>query len=290
MIGVYLRNASELVSGKIRDYLYEATDKANRGIIYERGEQGSDSLILFLHQKRSIDEMAALCEKFGRIEKIEKKLRLIDVIVERGKIDQLDKYQILDSSSLDFEFQNLQALKSFDPTERSNAVKRLAGAEPRTRRDDITQQFIKMIPESSIELQLEIINALKTWALPTAGAEPVVLEAVKQIHAQGKVNKASMEFLIGRKVEGSELILEDLWEVNPAAWSEMMLQLGEGAQILLIPKLKDMDLPHLVSACEILAKTGTVDSIPLLEEVMESKEGQSANSLQATIDEIKNRQ
>lgn len=290
VVGIYLRNASELVSGKIRDYLYEATGKANRGIIYERGEKGSDGLILFLQQKRSIDEMAALCEKFGRIEKIEKKLRLIDVIVERSKIDQLDKYKMLDSSSLDFEFQNLQALKSIDPTERLNAVKRLAGAEPRSRRDDITQQFIKMIPESSIELQLELINALKTWALPTAGAEPVVLEAVKKIHAQGKADKASMEFLIGRKVEGSELILVDLWEGNPAAWSEMMLQLGQDAQILLTPKLKDMDVPHLVSACEIIAKTGTAESIPLLEKLMEEKEGQSENSLQAAIDEIKKRQ
>jgi len=290
VVGIYLRNASELVSGKIRDYMYEATDKANRGIIYERGELGSESLILLLNQKRSIDEIALLCEKFGRIERIEKKLSLIDVIVERSKISQLDKYKMLDSSSLDFEFQNLQALKSFDPTERLNAVRRLAVAEPRSRRDDITQQFIKMIPESSMELQLEIINALKTWALPTAGAEPVVLEAVKQIHAQGKVDKAAMGFLVDRKVEGCEFILGDLWDGNPAAWSEMMLQLGEGAQILLLPKLKDMDMPHLVSASEILAKTGTMDSIPLLEKVMKSKEGQSKKSLQAAIDEIKKRQ
>ena len=64
---------------------------------------------------------------------------------------------------------------------------------------------------------------------------------------------------------------------------------GEGAQILLLPKLAAMDTAHIVSASAILGKKATRPAIPYIEEVMNKKEGQAKKSLQAAIDEIKRR-
>ncbi len=289
VVGIYLRNARKRVREKITSYLYEATGKLSRGIDYERGDDGSDGLVLLDKQKKTIDEIAALCLKFGRIEKIDKKLRLIDVSVERAKMDSLDQFKILDPESMDFEVQNLKALNSFDRSVKLQAVKRLAGAKPKAHRDDITQQLLKMLPESDTELQLEIIAALKIWALPESGAGPKVLDAVKKIHKEGKVSKEAMEFLIENQVAGSELILMELWEKDPVVWYDTFIKLGEGAQVLILPKMGGLDSPHFIAACDILGKTGTKACVSELQGMTKEKKGQEKKSLQAAIDEIKKR-
>ena len=216
--------------------------------------------------------------------------QVIDVVVESSKLIKLDPYNALDRDSLDYQLQNLKALKSIDPKERMKAVKRLADSEPKARRRDIAEALIQMLPESKTDLQLEIIKTLKKWSKPGEGAEPVVLAAVKQIHQQGKVDKTSMEFLVDRGVEGSEVILIELWDKAPVTWSDIVMRLGEGAQILLLPKIKEMDVAHLAAVSAILGKTGTAACIPHLEQEMASKDEHGKKSLQAAIDEIKKRQ
>ncbi|MCP5538174.1 MAG: hypothetical protein H7A51_18325 [Akkermansiaceae bacterium] len=290
VVGIFIRSASETVREKIASFLYEATDKVSRETLYRRGESGEDGLVLLVEQKMTIDEIAALCTKFGRIEKIDKELRIIDIAVETAKIASLDKYKVLDSESLDFEAQNLKALKSFDPREQMDAVKRLAGAKPRALRDDITQELLKMLPLSKADLQLEIINALKVWALPDSGAGPIVLEAVKELHLQGKVSKTSMELLIAHQVDGADTILMELWHKDPVKWSDVLLQLGSGAEVLLLPKVKEMDVAHVTAASDIIGKVGTEAGIEFLEGIMPDLDEHRKKSLQAAIDEIKKRQ
>lgn len=289
VVAVFVRNAPPQLRRSIGAFLYEATGKKSRETSYDRGDNNMMGLILLVKQTMTIDEIAAHCTKFGRIENISRDLRVIDVMVENSKLTRLDQYKVLDPKSLDFETQNLKALDSIDPKVKMDAVKRLAAAEPRARRDDITQKLIKMLPESNTGLRLEIIRALKTWALPGAGAEQPVLAAVKEIHKEGKVNRDAMEFLIKFEVDEAGGILLELWDKDPVAWSETMVSLGEGAQVLLLPELKDMDTAHIISASAILGKAAAKTAIPHIEEVMKQKDGQAEKSLQAAIDEIKRR-
>lgn len=286
VVAIFVRNTSDTVRDKIARYLYEATDRASREIVYTRG---SNALILFVDQVKDIDEIAAMCARFGQVQEVDRELRLIDVVLERSKVVSLDKHKALDPESLDYESQNLKALQSFDPREQMVAVKRLAVAKPRALRDEITRQLISMLPGSDVELQLEIIRALRTWALPESGAGPVVLDVVKQLHPKGKVSRASIEFLIAHQVEGCEGILLELWLEDPAGWSETLVHLGNGAEILLLPKIKEMDMAHVISASDILGKVGTRACLEFLQGLMPGMEGQKKKSLQAAIDEIKKR-
>ena len=292
VVAVFVRNASQEVRGKISDYLYVETGKLNRGTSYIRGDMsgsGLYGLILMVKQKKSIDEIAILCGRFGQVNKIHHEIRVIDVTVERSKVVSLDPQKSIELNSLDFFHEQLKALRSFDLVANIKAAKRLAGSEPKALRDEITKQMIKMLPLSQNELKIELINALAVWSKSGDGADAVVLGAVQDLHEHGLVSKPAMSFLIDRQVSGSELILIDLWNGDPAAWSDHVQSLGEGAQVLLLPLLKEMDTVHIVAAADILGKVGTESSIPHLEEVIEQQEEVGKKSFKAAIDEIKKR-
>jgi len=289
VVAVYIRNAQIGVRDKIAEYLYEETGKESRGTSFNRGDTGLCSLILMENQTRGIDEIASLCGKFGRVNKIHRDLRVIDVIVETSKVVKLDPNKSIDPKSGGFYNQQLIALRSFDPEVKRNAVKRLAGSEPKALRDDISKALINILPTSQNELKLEIIKTLLVWSQPGDGADLVVLEAVRKLHQDKMVDKPAMTFLIDREVDGSEVVLMDLWQSEPVAWSGLFLKLGEGAQFLLLPHLKGMDTVHIVAAADILGKVGTPPCIPYLEEVTGKQDEQGKKSLQAAIDEIKKR-
>lgn len=292
VVAIYIRNAQQLVRDKISDYLYEETGKITRGISYNRGDMrdsGLYGLILLKNQKMSIDEIASLCGRFGRVNKIHRELRVVDVTVESFKIVKLDPEKSLDPTSSAFYAQQLKALKSFDPEVKLKAVTRLGISEPKAMRDDITKQLLVMLPESSNELKLELINTLRVWSTEGDGAGPVVLEAAQKLHKDGVVNSTVMSFLIDRKVDGSELILMDLWNKEPVAWTDLLISLGDGAQFLLLPELAKMDTVHVVAAADVLAKVGAKEGIPAIQGAMAELDEKGKKALAAAIEEIKKR-
>jgi predicted Zn finger-like uncharacterized protein len=295
VVAVYVRGANQLVRDKIVEYLYDETGRLNRGVAYNRrgGVDDSDlyGLIVMVKQKVTIDEIALMCSRFGRVNKIHRDIRVIDVTAEREKISKLDPDETseLNPESPEFYKLQLEGLQNFDPEVKMKAVKRLAILEPKVLRDDITKALVKLLPMSDSELQLELINTLSIWSKPGDGADAEVFKAVQNLHAKGKVSETAMAFLVDRKVDGIEVILMDLWNAAPVVWSDLLMKLGEGAQVLLLPHLGEMDTEHLVSAADILGKVGSKSCVTHLEQVMEKQESAGKKSLQAAIDEIKNR-
>lgn len=290
VVAVYLRNASKTVRTKIAHYLYDATDKVSRETSYDRGITGLNGLILLVEQKKTIDEIGLLCEKFGRIEKISNEHRVIDVLVENSKIGSLDEGKVLDAENIDFQRQNLNALKSIDPDVQIKAVTRLANSEPKALRPDITEQMMKMLPQASNELKVELIKGLRVWSQSGDGAEQAVLTAVQELQKDGSVDKSGIEFLIEREVDEVAEILMDQWKQNPVNWAEILKGLGEGAEVLLLPILGDLNEKQIIVASDILSKVGTKASISIIEEAMAKATTEVAKkSMQAAIDEIKKR-
>ncbi len=294
IVAIYLRNANKGVREKISDYLYEETGKLARGISYDRGDfrdSGLYGLILLQQQTKSIDEVAVLCSKFGRINKIYKNLRVVDVTVSNSKIVKLDPESSLDPSSSTYYREQLKALRGFDPEQIKKAVARLGGVEPKAHRDDISKELLRLLAEKKDkELRLALFKAISVWSQPGDGAGVVVLAAVNDLYKVGESSKIAMEFLIDRQVDGSQLVLMELWSKDPVEWSPLFLKLGEGAQVLLLPSLNQMDTVHVVAAADILGKVGSKACVPELEKAAEQQtEELSKNSLKAAIDEIEKR-
>ena len=291
VVGIYVRNADYSTQSKIASYLYYATGRVSREVVFPRGDTGQAAMILLVEQKKSIEQIATLCERFGQVVKMEKDLRLIEVFTDSAKMTEVNEVQLKDPEDPDFEFLNLKSLKHFDPEWQLAAAKRLAGAKPGELRADITEQFVDMLPVSHPELQLEIIRALKVWAEPESDIGEAVLNAAKNLHAEGRVSKVCMELLIDRQVAGCELILMELWNKDPVLWADHFIKLGAGAELMLLPQITKMDTGHLSMASEILGKVGTKECGNYLKGIMENSEldAKKIKSLQAAIDEIKKR-
>ena len=290
VVAIYLRNASKAARTKIAAYLYSATDKVSRETSYDRGSTELNGLILLVEQEKNIDEVALLCEKFGRIEKISREYRVVDVIVDPMKMGVLDESKALDSENIDFQRQNIIGMQNIDPDVQIKAVKRLANSEPKALRTDVTKQMVKMLPTASKELKIELIRGLKVWSQPGDGAEKAAYTAVQELHREGAVEKSGIDFLLMRKVDGVGVILIDLWKKNPVVWAETLQGLGKGAELLLIPILSEFNDTQIVAASDILGEVGTSDSISYLKKAMGGEISATAKkSLQAAIDEIEKR-
>ena len=170
VIAVYLRNASTIVRAQISEYLYEETEKRSRGITYNQVDKNRSGLILMTNQEISIDELASMCGKFGRVDGVHREYRVIDVTVQNSKIIKLDPSKSLDPDSPDFFRQQLASLRSIDPKVKMEAVKRLGRSQPKAMRDDIAKELMMMLPYSQVDLQLEIIKTLQVWSQPGDGA------------------------------------------------------------------------------------------------------------------------
>ena len=291
VVGVYVRNADYSTQSKIASYLYYVTGRVSREVVFPRGDTGQAAMILLVEQEKSIEQIAALCERFGEVVKMEKDLRLIEVFTDRAKTEGVDEVKLKDPEDPDFEFLNLKSLKHFDPEWQLAAAKRLASAKPGDLRADITEQFVDMLPSSHPELQLEIIRALKSWAEPESDIGEALLNAANNLHAEGRVSQVCMELLIDRQVAGCELILMELWNKDPVLWSDQFIKLGAGAELMLLPQIIKMDAGHLSMASEILGKVGTKECVSYLKGIIENSklDAKKIKSLQAAIDEIKKR-
>jgi len=291
VVGVYVRNADYSTQSKIASYLYYVTGRVSREVVFPRGDTGQAAMILLVEQEKSIEQIAALCERFGEVVKMEKDLRLIEVFTDRAKTEGVDEVKLKDPEDPDFEFLNLKSLKHFDPEWQLAAAKRLASAKPGDLRADITEQFVDMLPSSHPELQLEIIRALKSWAEPESDIGEALLNAANNLHAEGRVSQVCMELLIDRQVNGCELILMELWIKDPVLWSDQFIKLGAGAELMLLPQIAKMDAGHLSMASEILGKVGTKECVSYLKGIIENSklDAKKIKSLQAAIDEIKKR-
>lgn len=291
VVGIFIRNADYSAQRKIAAYLYHATGEHCREVLFPRGDTGQSAMVLLVEQKKSIQQIAALCERFGEVVREEQDLRLLEVYVDSATTSEPDVAKINNADDPDYEFLNLAALKNFDPEGQMEAALRLTKSKPKALRVDITEQLAEMLPLSHTDLQLAIIGALNTWAEPESDIGGALIDAAQKLHAEGRVSPVTMELLIRHKVGGCGLILMELWDKDPARWSDYLLRLGAGAELVILPKIEQMDMGHLMKATEILGNVGTKESVDFLTKVIaESKpDAKKIKSLQAAIDEIKKR-
>lgn len=287
VVALYLNNAPKRVRGIVTDYFEVLYNKKVEVISYARGEKGMKALLVLTGELPSIEEVEKQCEHFGRVKKTHESKRVIEIFVEAEKLGKMDLSKASDPKSLDFERQNLRALRGIDPTERKNAVHRLLAAKPRALRDDITQALFHLIKSSPQEEKMEILKAIALWSQEGSRSDRKVLKELKALPDEVDVDASVVEFIIKRKPEGYADYIIGLWQQEPALWSAALIAAGgKDIHAGLLHCAAQSDDAHLVSMAFILGKTGDVSLIPDIQKVQKTLSKEKSELLGKAIDTI----
>ncbi len=262
--GIWLRDMSESNRIFVRDYLIRTASASPSSVIYPRDNR--DYLMVLTGVDKSIEEVAGITSRIGRQPVIHPDLQLVEVLVDssvflEGPIDKLT-----DKGSPAFYDLNKRELESIQLTRVKRAVERLADAEPKIYREDITRQLVVLAALPQVDFIAEVCKALMVWAEDPSVANPQLLRRLNQMHAEKKrMPKPLLSLLAKGKATEALPIMEELWLADATNWEPVMREFGPPAEKGLLARFPDLQPSMRHSATRILGQVGGRESIPVLE-------------------------
>lgn len=223
--------------------------------------------------RKSLPEIAELTSALGQTEKIHTDLSVIEVRVRddifiEGSIEKLSKKD--DPAFYDL---NKRELESIDLDRVRRAVQRLAEAEPKIYRADISRKLISLLGQDGLDFKGNICSALMVWSeLPGPASEAALIE-VRKLVAEGEtVPPEIVGLIVKERNTGVIPILDELWYKNPVAWESLYSELGEPVEEAVIKRFPDTSGTIRYSAVRILGRVGGSRSLPILTAAMSGKD------------------
>lgn len=262
-VGVWLRGLSESNRFLVRDYLLRVTGADVSSHPYPRS--GGDYLLVLSGITNSLQELVVLAAPLGQVEKIYPEISIIEVkvgtdIFVEGSIEKLSKKD--DPAFYDL---NKRELESIDLERVKRAVQRLAEAEPKIYRTDISRKLISMLGEDMVDFKGNICKALAVWSEAPGPAGEAALKVVHQLVAEGKpVPPEIISLIVKEKNPAVIPVLDELWFKNPMPWESLYGDMGQSIESTLIRRFPETKGTIRHSAVRILGRVGGADSLPIL--------------------------
>jgi hypothetical protein len=266
-VGLWLRDMNELHRYLINDYILRTTGADPQSHFFPRGR--GDYLMVVTGINQSLDEVAEISAPLGSVERIYKEIDVIEVKVNddnfmEGPIDKLN-----DRNDPEFYALNKRELESIDLTRVENAVKRLAEAEPKVYRSDITSQLITLLGTPEVNFKGDVCRALGVWSEHAGMASDAALREVRKLMAGNvAVPEEMVKLIVKEKNPGVLPVIHELWENKPQQWESLYADVGAPAESALLRRFPTARGPLLYSVVRLLGKVGTSSSLPSLESAM----------------------
>jgi predicted Zn finger-like uncharacterized protein len=263
-VGLWLRGLREQHRFLVRDYILRTTGADPPLVFYPRGT--GDFLLVVTGINLSLDEVAQVASHLGSLEKTYPDISVVEVRVNNesfvtGAIDKLT-----DKASPAFYDLNKKELDSIDLERVQRAVQRLAEAEPKIYRSDITTKLIGLLGAKGVDFKADICNALATWSEKPGPAGNAALMEVKGMLARKEQIPPEMIALIVKEKNTEVVpILDELWAGGPTHWEALYSELGPLVEAPLLRRFADTDGMLRQSAVRLLGQVGGADSLPVLE-------------------------
>ncbi len=270
-VGLWFRGLSESNRFLVRDYILRVTGADPASHYYPR--DGGDYLLVVTGIRKSLTELAVLTSALGRTEKIYTDLSVIEVRVRNeifieGSIEKLSKKD--DPAFYDL---NKRELESIDLDRGRRAVQRLADAEPKLYRADISRKLISLLGQEGLDFKGNICSALAVWSELPGPASEAALIVVKELVAKGEaVPPEIVSLIVKERNTGIIPILDELWFKNPMAWESLFADLGQPIEDTVIRRFPDTSGTIRYSAVRILGRVGGSRSLPVLTAAMAGKD------------------
>lgn len=270
-IGLWFRELSESNRFLVRDYILRVTDADPASHYYPRDH--GDYLLVVTGIKKSLSELAEFTSALGRTEKIYTDLSVIEVRVRsdifiEGAIEKLSKKD--DPAFYDL---NKRELESIDLDRVRRAVQRLAEAEPKIYRADISRKLISLLAEDGLDFKGNICNALAVWSeVRGPASEAALIEVKKLVEKAEAVPSEIVALIVKEQNRGIIPILDELWFKNPMAWESLYADLGEPIEDTVLKRFPETTGTIRYSAVRILGRVGGILSLAVLTDAMVVKD------------------
>jgi hypothetical protein len=209
----------------------------------------------------------------GRTEKIYTDLSVIEVRVRNdifieGSIEKLSKKD--DPAFYDL---NKRELESIDLDRVRRAVQRLAEAEPKIYRADISRKLISLLGMDGLDFKGNICSALAVWSeLPGPASEAALSVVKKLVAANETVPSEIVSLIVKERNTGIIPILDELWFKNPMAWEGLYADLSQPIEDTVIRRFPETSGTIRYSAVRILGRVGGANSLPVLTAALSGKD------------------
>lgn len=287
-LGLWFRGLSNSNRFLVRDYIIRVTNADPASHFYPRS--GGDYLLVLTGINQTLEEIAEFTSALGPTEKIYPEISVIEVRVHsdaflEGSIEKLSKKE--DPAFYDL---NKRELESIDLERVKRAVQRIAEAEPKIYRSDITRKLISLLDDEGVDFKGNICKALSVWSEHPGPAGNAALEEVKKLVKADKTIPPEMMALIVKEKNLAVIpILDELWYKNPTVWESIYGDLGPPVESGMIRRFPDTKGTIRYSSVRILGRVGGVASQPVLAAVLPNADSELKVLIEQSQKAIANR-
>jgi hypothetical protein len=263
-IGLWLRNMSEANRYLIMDYIVRVSGADPRSHFYPRGD--GNFLLVVTGITASIHDLADMARPLGDIAKIYPELSIIEVKIRPGAFVEGPLDKLSDKGSPDFYELNKQELECIDLGRIKRAVQRLAEAEPKIYRADISRRLLALLDQSGIDFKGAICVALLNWAEQPGVAGAAALNEIEKLAKAGKpISTDLVRVAVQEKNTDVIPFLDELWFKDPQPWEMLYGELGAAAEPAVLARFPQTEGRVRYSAARLLGRVGTANSLAVLE-------------------------
>lgn len=287
-VGLWLRDLRETNRIIVRDYLLRTLNADPQSHYYPRGNGDFLMVLTGIHQ--SLAEVAAVVSAIGAVERTIPEISVVEVRVDNDHFVEGPIEKLTDKNDPAFYDLNKRELESVDPERVSRAVKRLAEAEPKVYRSDITRKFIALLGAPWVEFKGDVCRALAVWAEAPGPSGEAALAVLKEAVPKGEsIPPDLVELIVREKNPGVIPFLEELWIKNPTQWESLLAEVGPAAEPGLLRRFAGFDGALRHSAVRLMGKLGGAESLPVLEAASASADPELKVLIQKSVEAIRSR-
>lgn len=262
-VGLWIRGLNASNRYLVQDYIIRSTQADPSSHFYPR--DGGDYLFVVTGITQTLQELAEVAALLGKTEKIYPELAVIEVSVQNDMFISGAIEKLTNKENPEFYALNKRELDSIDLDRAKHAVQRLAEAEPKIYRDDITRRLLALLLEDGVDFKTNICRALAVWSEKRGPAGEAALKVVKKLYAaEQPVPVEIMDLVVKEKNTEVIPILDALWFKDSMMWETVYGNFGGAVEATLIQRMPGAKGLIRYSAIRLLGRVGGVDSLPVL--------------------------
>lgn len=281
-MGLWLRGLSESNKNLVKEYILRVTGADPASHPYPR--DGGDYLLVVTGIDQSIQQLAELASVLGPSVKIHPEISVIEVEMDNGIFVEGPIEKLSKKDDPAFYELNKRELESIDLDRVKRAVQRIAEAEPKIYRIDITRKLIALLGEERVDFKGNVCAALAVWSEQPGPAGEAALDLVRKLTAENEVIPPEIIALVVKEKNAGVIpILDELWFRNPMTWESLYGDLGQPIEATVIGRFPGTKGIIRYSAVRILGRVGGIDSL----EVLDAAAGAADSELRVLIEQAR---